>query len=49
MEGRSVILLLPPQFAFDIRRQIEIALKLHGLTQSEEIEPKAGCRRFRLT
>lgn len=49
MEERSVILLLPPQFNFDIKRQINQALQLHKLTKFEEIEPKAGCRRFRLT
>lgn len=41
--------MLPPQFNFSIRRQIDIALKLHNLTKFEEIEPKAGCRRFLLT
>jgi len=29
--------------------QIDQALALHKLTKFEEIEPKAGCRRFRLT
>lgn len=44
-----MILLLPPHFRFDVRRQIDAALKLHNLTKYEEIEPKAGCRRFLLT
>lgn len=43
-----VILMIPPQIT-DIKRQIEISLKLHKKTQWEEIEQKNGCRRFKLT
>jgi hypothetical protein len=43
-----MILLLPPQFVA-ARVEIDKALKLHGFTSFEEIEPKAGCRRFRLS
>ena len=42
-----MILLLPP--GFPVEQSIKDALKLHGLTKAEEIEPKAGCRRFLLT
>jgi hypothetical protein len=45
---QPVILLLPPQF-MAATPEIEKALKLHNLTSYEEIEPKAGCRRFRLS
>jgi|GEM_PF-6223157 len=41
-------LMLPPQH-LDVNRQIDIALKLHGYTKAEEIEPRAGCRRFKLS
>jgi hypothetical protein len=44
---RSVILLLPPQFVTPLV-QIKEALEIHKLTKFEEVEPKAGCRRFRL-
>ncbi len=44
----GVTLLLPPQFPV-VMPIIKQALALHKLTNFEEIEPKAGCRRFRLT
>lgn len=43
-----MILLLPPQH-LNARAEIDKALKLHGYTSAVEIEPKAGCRRFRLS
>lgn len=43
-----MILLLPPVFS-DVHRQVKLALERNGFTQSEELEPKAGCRRFRLS
>ncbi len=39
--------MLPPQF-MAVMPEIDKALALHRLTKFEEIEPKAGCRRFRL-
>ncbi len=48
MGSGEIVLLLPPQFVAS-RPEIDKALKLHGLTKAEEIEPKAGCRRFRLS
>ena len=44
----SVILLVPPQFSA-VRSVIDEAMAIHGMTQFEEIAPKAGCRRFRLS
>ena len=43
-----MILLLPPHFTV-VRWLVEDSMKRNGMTHSEEIEPKAGCRRFRLT
>lgn len=43
----GVILLLPPQFIM-VKPHIDQTMRLHGMTHFEEIEPKAGCRRFRL-
>jgi hypothetical protein len=48
MAGHPVILLIPPQI-LAVNPIIKQALALHNLTSFEEIEPKAGCRRFRLT
>lgn len=44
----SVTLLVPPQIT-NIGPIIKQSLQLHKLTKYEEIEPKAGCRRFLLT
>lgn len=41
-------LLVPPQHV-NVRTEIDKALKLHGYTSAVEIEPKAGCRRFKLS
>jgi hypothetical protein len=43
-----VTLLLPPQH-LNVPAEIKKALSLHKLTTYEEIEPAAGCRRFRLS
>ena len=46
--GKRVTLLLPPQH-INVPAEIKKALSLHKLTTYEEIEPAAGCRRFRLS
>lgn len=40
-----MIVLLSPQHVFDVGE----FMARNGYTHREEIEPKAGCRRFRLT
>jgi len=43
-----VILLLPPQLNDMAAAEIRKTLALFRLSRYEEIEPRAGCRRFRL-
>jgi hypothetical protein len=42
-----MILLIPP--SMNAGQEVRKSLARNGLTQAEEIEPKAGCRRFRLS
>lgn len=43
-----MILLIPPT-PINVGQEIRQIMERNGFTQYEEIEPKAGCRRFRLT
>ena len=43
-----MILLIPPVYQ-NVGKLIEETLKRNGLTKAEEIDPKAGCRRFKLS
>lgn len=43
-----VVLIIPPQIT-NVQPIIKQSLDLHKLTKAEEIEPKAGCRRFQLS
>ena len=43
----TLILLIPPQILF-VHREIAEVSKRNGFKHHEEIEPKAGCRRFKL-
>ncbi|MEY9806968.1 hypothetical protein ABIF30_006575 [Bradyrhizobium elkanii] len=39
-----IILLVPPEC--DVNRETKSFMKVNGYTELEEIEPRAGCRRF---
>ncbi len=48
MSQTGVILLVPPEFVL-VRPVIAEAMLIHGMTEYQEIEQRAGCRCFRLT
>ena len=43
-----MVLLIPPAHR-NVGKLIEEVLERNGLTKAEEIDPKAGCRRFKLS
>ena len=43
-----MVLLVPPVHR-DAQKVIKEILERNGLTKAEEIDPKAGCRRFKLS